>query len=83
MTKQETLTLIFEHFVSRNLFNLNKRIKELNLPIDTLERIENLGWVSCLDYGKGESEIHYQRESFPIEWISQERISELENIQRK
>ena len=79
MTKQETLSILFDSFVSRNLFNLNKRIKVLNLPINTLERIEKLGWVSILNYGLGDSEIHYQRESFPIERISKRRLTSLEN----
>ena len=83
MNKQETLSLLFESFASRNVFNLKKRIAELNFPINTLERIEEKGWVSCLNYGKGESEIHYQRESFPTERISKERIIKLENIQNE
>lgn len=76
MTKQELLSLIFLNFVSRNLFNLKNRIKELNLPEDTLQKIEEKEWVSVLNYGEGE--IHYQRESFPVNRISKERIKELE-----
>lgn len=58
LTQNETVALLFQSYLSRNEDNLSKRIGELNWPDNTLEILEERGWIKRL---KNTSQPNFER----------------------
>ena len=58
LSRKETLSLLFENYLSRNIDNLEKRVNELGWPDSSLEVLEKRGWIVRL---KNTSKVHFER----------------------
>lgn len=58
---RENLQLLFGNYLSKNRDNLLDRLKELKWKPETIEKLEELGFIFKPDWVKKASQVHYER----------------------